>query len=533
MKRRLIPLLLITTVALMTSPAMAAVYLNCADLGNGVIELRYDFSEEPVRVRAFCLDIRVSNGIIASVGNCSPHYWIYPGSIYIDDYGEIIEIIDLGTPVCPPEQPGTTLGGLGTSGMTIVMGSLYYGEPNAPLPTGVLLTFTISAACDITIEENACRGGVVFEDPEYVAPVYAPGLQGVLPPEPGVYGGGSGTADDPFLIFDANQLNTIALNPGDLHKHFKLMAHIDLSGYAGTDFNLIGTYYGYAFRGVFDGNNHKIYNFTYSSPDANFVGLFGYVDGSNTQIKDLDLINPNVDAGLGDNIGSLIGYLRRGTISRCSAQGGSVSGDNCIGGLIGRNYAGTIVNCYASTDVSGNANLGGLVGRTYVEISNSYSTGNVSQDANMTGGLVGFNHGSISSSFWDEETSGQTNGTGGTGETAVTDVTGKPTDQMHMKNTFVNAGWDFKGETANGTGDIWTICEGKTYPMLVRQRITGDFTGLDGVNFADFAVLASAWRSRPGDENWNPLCDIYDPNDDIIDERDLAVLADNYLTEIP
>lgn len=513
----------------MTSPARATVYLNCADLGNGVIELSYDFSEEEVRVRAFSLDIRVSNGIITSVGNFSPHYQIYPDSIYIDEYGEVV---DWGTPVCPSSEP-CTLGGLGTSGMTIEMGSLYYGEPNAPPPTGVLLTFTISAECGITIEENVCRGGVVFEDPLFDPPIYAPGLQGALPPEPGVYGGGSGTADDPFLIFDANQLNTIALNPSDLYKHFKLMAHIDLSGYGGTDFNLIGTYYGYAFRGVFDGNNHKIYNFTYSSTNSNFVGLFGYVDGSNTHIKDLDLINPNVDAGTGGNVGSLVGYLRRGTVSRCSAQGGYVAGGSCVGGLVGRNYTASVENCFASTDVFGDENLGGLVGRTYLELSNCYSTGSVSQYANLVGGLAGFNHGNISSSFWDEESSGQTNGAGGTGETAVTELTGKPTAQMQMKSTFIAAGWDFKGESTNGTDDIWTICERKTYPMLVRQRITGDFTGLDGVDFADFAVLASAWRSRPGDDNWNPLCNISDPNHAVIDERDLAVLADNYLTEIP
>jgi hypothetical protein len=28
------------------------------------------------------------------------------------------------------------------------------------------------------------------------------------------------------------------------------------------------------------------------------------------------------------------------------------------------------------------------------------------------------------------------------------------------------AGWDFVGETANGTQDIWWILEGKDYPRL-------------------------------------------------------------------
>ena len=30
----------------------------------------------------------------------------------------------------------------------------------------------------------------------------------------------------------------------------------------------------------------------------------------------------------------------------------------------------------------------------------------------------------------------------------------------------VLAGWDFVGETANGTEDIWWILEGKDYPHL-------------------------------------------------------------------
>jgi hypothetical protein len=503
---------------------MAAVYLNCTDLGNGVIEFSYDFSEEPVRVRAFALDIRVSNGIITSVGNFSPHYRIYPGSIEINPWGELE---DLGTPVALSSEFGA-LPGLGTSGMTIEMAALYAGEPNAPPPTGVLLTFTISAACNITIEGNVFRAGptgVVFEDPEHNATVYAPGLQGAMPPVPGEYGGGSGTEADPFLIFNAEQLNTIGLNPADLYKHFKLMADIDLGFYTQTEFNIIGTFFGYAFRGTFDGNGRKIHNFTYSSPNANFVGLFGYVDGDTTEIKDLDLIDPNVNAGTGGNVGSLVGYLRRGTVSRCSAQGGSVTGGNCVGGLVGRNYTASMGNCFASTDVFGDANLGGLVGRTYVELSNCYSTGSVSQYVDLAGGLAGFNHGNISASFWDTDTSDQLDGVGGTGDAAVTDITGKTTTDMKTKSTFTSAGWDFEGESANGEEDIWTISEGKTYPMLVHERITGDFVGLYGVNMADFAYFAGYWG-----QNSCGQCGGADlSGDGNVDENDLKKLAENWL----
>ena len=32
--------------------------------------------------------------------------------------------------------------------------------------------------------------------------------------------------------------------------------------------------------------------------------------------------------------------------------------------------------------------------------------------------------------------------------------------------TFLDTGWDFVGETVNGTDDIWWINEGKDYPRL-------------------------------------------------------------------
>ena len=45
------------------------------------------------------------------------------------------------------------------------------------------------------------------------------------------------------------------------------------------------------------------------------------------------------------------------------------------------------------------------------------------------------------------------------------------------------------------------------------------------VDVDDFIILASAWQSGPDDDNWNPNCDISDPNDNIVDFRDLSVFA--------
>ncbi len=38
--------------------------------------------------------------------------------------------------------------------------------------------------------------------------------------------------------------------------------------------------------------------------------------------------------------------------------------------------------------------------------------------------------------------------------------TGKTTAETQTASTFIEAGWDFVDETANGTEDIWWILEG-------------------------------------------------------------------------
>jgi len=216
------------------------------------------------------------------------------------------------------------------------------------------------------------------------------------------YGGGSGATRDPYLIYTTEQMNAIGANPIDWEKHFKLMADIDLGAFKGTDSNIIGYWVTWQdrkhFTGVFDGNGHTISNFSYISTDTDYVGLFGYVDGKNAQIKDLGLIDPNVDAETRHYVGSLVGYLKDGTISNCYAEGGGVVGKNCVGGLVGWNEE-AITNCYSTGVVSGDEDVGGLVGRNGGSITTSYNTGTVSGN-NDVGGLVGFsNDGTITNCY--------------------------------------------------------------------------------------------------------------------------------------
>ncbi|MBN2270127.1 MAG: hypothetical protein JXN61_05900 [Sedimentisphaerales bacterium] len=367
------------------------------------------------------------------------------------------------------------------------------------------------------------------------------------------YGGGTGEPNDPYQIWDANHMQDIGADPCDWDKHFVLMANIDLGKFDGRDgrekFNIIGIYVDYSdpntkpFTGVFDGNNHTISNLTRDSNDAPFyVGLFGYINDSNAKIKNLGLVDPNVDGEGSTLVGSLVGGVPNGTITNCYAEGGSVRGLRAVGGLVGANgglitdcYAtcnvsadefvggllgsnvDTIVNCYATGTVSGGDSVGGLVGHSsyYTTIStcyatgsvlgdysvgglvgwisdgyivNCYSTGNVVGNDNV-GGLVGREYcnvecEAITASYWDIETSGEPNMCGSQegGAGGCDPNCGKTTAQMHQQATF--EGWDFI--------NVWNIGQNQTYPYL-RTVPAGDINKDETVNFLDLCIIAQQW----------------------------------------
>jgi len=224
------------------------------------------------------------------------------------------------------------------------------------------------------------------------------------------YNGGTGEPNDPYRIATASQMNAIGANPGDWSMHFKLMADIDMSGFDGRDgrpaYNIIGPdtlpetweYDGTPFTGVFDGNGHVISHLTITG--ERYLGLFGLV-GSGAVVKNLGVADANITGS--NDIGAIVGgngdlqirYIQAGVVSGCYSTG-AVSGDDCVGGLVGRNY-GTVTNCYSTVTVSADAWVGGLVGSNDDGIvTEFYSTGVVTgADASTIGGLVGLSPGIV------------------------------------------------------------------------------------------------------------------------------------------
>jgi len=407
------------------------------------------------------------------------------------------------------------------------------------------------------------------------------------------YGGGTGEPNHPYLIYTAEQMNAIGAAPNDWAKHFKLMADIDLSVYTGKDFNIIGYWVDWGssdnkpFAGVFDGNGHTISNFNCTSKGKNRIGLFGYVDGKNAHIKDLGLIDPNIDARR--DVGSLVGWLREGTILNCYADGGSVVGNSNVGGLVGLQDYGAITNCYATASVSGDTSAGGLVGYNnwWCRISDCYSRGSVS-GKEYVGGIVGLNRGTIANCYvqggsvlgsntvggfvgsngWPHLPMGRpyppaditncystgsvsgSNHVGGlvgrqgygsvtasfwdietSGLTTSDGGTGKTTAEMQVESTFTDAGWDFVDESTNGTEDIWSICEGTNYPRLVWQIPAGDFVCPDGITIDDFVFFTEYWGQETCDLS-NDHCQGTDLNHSgTVDTNDLEIFLENWLEE--
>ena len=101
-------------------------------------------------------------------------------------------------------------------------------------------------------------------------------------------------------------------------------------------------------------------------------------------------------------------------------------------------------------------------------------------DSDYLGGLCGSNDdGTIGNCFWDVETAG----IGAEGDDNF-GTTGKTSEQMRTRGTFTGAGWDFV--------EVWSIGDNQTYPYL-RVYSAGDLNCDNGVNFPDFAILASHW----------------------------------------
>ena len=204
---------------------------------------------------------------------------------------------------------------------------------------------------------------------------------------------GSGTETDPYQISTAAGLKWFRdkVNDAKTEEETKicavLTADIDLKNEEWTPIGIDYTIYSGKppYAGTFDGKGHTIKNLSIDS-SAQYVGLFGYVDGGTIRnltvsgsVKGTEHTGGIAGAAYcgtfencanqckvqGDTTGGIIGFALFGNtlIVRDCYNVGSITGRHA-GGIIGQcnNRLETIRNCYNAGTVTGTANAGAIIG---------------------------------------------------------------------------------------------------------------------------------------------------------------------------
>ncbi len=240
------------------------------------------------------------------------------------------------------------------------------------------------------------------------------------------FAGGNGSKNSPYIIKNGEQLarmrNFVNSTNSKYYSYrkayYKLGADIVLnsnsSNYASwgksapaRKWTPIGS--NNAFSGNFNGNGYTVSGL-YVNSSSNYVGLFGYFYGtvSNLKIKNSYIIGTKYYTGA--VAGYCFGYSdQKASVSNCSVSSTIVSGDKCVGGVVGAvsSYS-SVYKCSNSARVIGGTDVGGVTGRMNMKGASYYSNSN---SGTISGNdYVGGISGSISSaSDWSGTVSSLSN----------------------------------------------------------------------------------------------------------------------------
>ncbi len=274
---------------------------------------------------------------------------------------------------------------------------------------------------------------------------------------------GSGTADSPYLIYNAEDLDNVRLYLGTANagKHFRVMNDIiDMEEYTAHHYGAEGWLpigeSGNSFRGIFHGGGYVVYDLRINR-SCTAAGLFGVItnatfDSLGVEVAAKDTIKNT--QSIGASVGILCGVTANSNISNTYTKG-TVSGlDAAIGGFIGQAGMGQITNCYAKANVSGSSmsSVAAFVGSsTITTYTNCYVAGKVNGNGSANANAC-IKSGNVANLFYDSDISIVGNSTVG--------VQGKTTAQMLQTSTFTS--WDFT--------NIWKQDNACGYPYLKWQK---------------------------------------------------------------
>lgn len=214
-------------------------------------------------------------------------------------------------------------------------------------------------------------------------------------------GSGSGTKDDPYLIFNPIQLDQVRNFLGQ-SVYFKLMADIDLTEFIADNYPTegwlpIGNSSSH-FSGTFDGNGKTISGLWINRPQTNYVGMFGYCaynDKNSPIIKNITLKGINIQGD--DYVGGVVG--RGSSLSMDSVTlMGNVTGNNYVGGIVGRGGS-SFTNIIVYGEIVGQKYVGGVGGDIGGSIKQCMSFVKLSSSQGYCGGIGGDISGYINSNY--------------------------------------------------------------------------------------------------------------------------------------
>ena len=199
------------------------------------------------------------------------------------------------------------------------------------------------------------------------------------------FSGGDGSEATPYIIGSATDFaqfakNTTSKNYRDTY--FKLDVDINLNDKPWTPTK--------EFRGVFDGQHHKITGLKVSVA-GDYVGLFGQLSNDG-RLSNLHVSGDVENTALENykSAGGICG-VHSGVITNCSFSG-SVRGTGAVGGIAAQ-CNGKIISCKNTASVSGKE-AGGIAGQESSAIPKIYGCYNEgSIDGENAGGILGKNGG--------------------------------------------------------------------------------------------------------------------------------------------
>ncbi len=180
--------------------------------------------------------------------------------------------------------------------------------------------------------------------------------------------------------------------------------------------------------------------------------------------------------GTGYRVGGLVGNFSNSSLIECYSKSGIVKSTSYdVGGLAGHVYGNSeISNCYSMALVEGSDKVGGFIGNlednssASSTITKSYCVSIKPTTGTNLGGFIGYDsntsYGTINKCFYDRDIWGNNTSWGGIAYY---------TSYMKDHTRFTGQDWDFAGETANGTADIWDDDQyynvNQGYPILSWQ----------------------------------------------------------------